>query len=257
MISRQHFALGSVPIFALACSLFLSPSATHPGLALAQDASVPPMFVGQISDIDAYLGFSTDGTALAGYACDGAANTLADTFEGRASDAQNGVLALTTESGLPLSVNVDAASLQAAVASGGQITGSLTTPDGASHQFSLVPASGPGAVWEEDETLADGTPASGGWVVLNDGSIRGSRQKGSGAQTQTAGLSAGIPGVTPEVFAEVKAAQAAAEADASAIVPAVQQPVVLPTITVNVQEQGVAIMQTTLNIARVPPPPDY
>src|SRR5207302_3898549 len=47
------------------------------------------------------------------------------------------------------------------------------TPTNDAFPFTAEPATGPGAFYRMDETLADGTQVEGGWVVLNNGEIRG------------------------------------------------------------------------------------
>jgi len=55
--------------------------------------------------------------------------------------------------------------------SGNGLTGSFVMADGVSHAFSTELASGPGALYRTDETMADGMDAEGGWVVLNSGDV--------------------------------------------------------------------------------------
>lgn len=57
----------------------------------------------------------------------------------------------------------------------GSVTGTVTTADGNSYPFSTEAAVSPGELFLADsQTVADGSTADDGWVVLNDGEVRGS-----------------------------------------------------------------------------------
>jgi hypothetical protein len=72
-----------------------------------------------------------------------------------------------------LGINVDSTTLPNLITAGGPIIGNLIAADGGSYFVRLEPAVAPGALWIQDEVLSDGAQVEGGWVVLNDGSIRG------------------------------------------------------------------------------------
>jgi hypothetical protein len=132
-------------------------------------------FLGRISGTDAFVAVVTDGDRITAYACDGAENGIADSFNGFAHDASNGSLTLSSEdSGALLTIQADATTLPAVLSSGGSLAGSLQTTDGQSHDWSGDPASGPGALYHSDDTLPDGNGGEGWWIVLNDGDVRGS-----------------------------------------------------------------------------------
>jgi hypothetical protein len=167
---------------------------------LAQGAQLT--FVGSVEGTDAFIGIVTDGDRLIAYVCDGADTGIADFYTGAAHDAAAGMLTLKTDDGPDvLTLATDAARLPGLAGSGNSLTGSFVMADGVSHAFSAELASGPGALYRTDETMADGTDAEGGWVVLNSGDVRGSLNKTqpNGASTATVQMSTPGPGQPPAV----------------------------------------------------------
>jgi hypothetical protein len=189
--------VGLVVVVALACLGSSSGLLASP--AQAQNEAPPPMFVGQVDDTDAFIGIVTGPDGLVAYVCDGTANSLADLFRGSTTDANGGVLTLPAASGNTLAVNVDADSLPAMVASGGSLTGALVTSDGARHAFSAPPAGAVAQLMRTEQTLDDGTSSEGGWIVLDDGQIRGSITQSKGGAALTTGMSTGPGGSAVQV----------------------------------------------------------
>jgi hypothetical protein len=135
---------------------------------------VVDMFVGTLQGMDAYVAVASDGNGVMAYVCDGDGGTLSEDFSGSANDAQDGVLSLTGDHGAVLQLNVDASTLPTLLVPGAQITGSVTTLDGLSYQFTTVPAVSPGGLYHAPETpLGDGSTGEGWWVRLNTGEIKG------------------------------------------------------------------------------------
>ena len=132
-------------------------------------------FVGKLDGLDAFIGIGTDGYTVTAYVCDGANNSLGDNFQGTIDQASDGVLTLQASNGDLLSLNVDQTSIADAFVPDGNITGALTTADGSSYTFSTEAAVAPGGLFlANPQTMPDGSTADGGWVVLNDGEVRGS-----------------------------------------------------------------------------------
>lgn len=132
-------------------------------------------FVGKLSGMDAFIGIGSDGFNVTAYVCDGANNNVGDNFQGTADQASDGVLALQADNGDVLYLYFDQTTLPGMLVPGGNITGTLVTTDGNSYPFSTDAAVSPGGLFLADsQAMPDGTPADGGWVVLNDGEVRGS-----------------------------------------------------------------------------------
>jgi hypothetical protein len=168
-VSRIKLSLLLVGLLAL-CGVFA------PVAARAQDVpnQAASMFVGRVEGTDAFIGLSTNGDAVFAYVCDGASAGIADFFSGTAGNASNGALALPADDTSDvLFLYTDAAGLLDAMASGKSLVGAFQTSDGAVHYFTAEPASGPGAIYRMNEPLLGGVQSEGGWVVLNDGEIRG------------------------------------------------------------------------------------
>jgi hypothetical protein len=124
---------------------------------------------------------------------------VADVFRGSTADSTGGVLSLPAASGNTLALNVDADSLPAVVASGGGLTGTLVTVDGARHAFSAPPAGAVAQVMRTEQMLDDGASSDGGWIVLDDGQIRGSITQSRGGAALTTAMSAGPGGIAVQV----------------------------------------------------------
>jgi hypothetical protein len=156
-------------VFAL--GLGVAPGQVVAPVAAQEDLVVT--YVGQVDGTDAYVGLATNGDKMFVYVCDGTALKLHDEFKGAAREAQDGVVVLKSENGHLLGINVDSSTLPNLITAGGPIIGNLITADGGSYFVYLEPAVAPGALWVQEEVLSDGAQVEGGWVVLNDGSVRG------------------------------------------------------------------------------------
>jgi hypothetical protein len=178
MVLRLRLVLG----LALA-ALFALPVAQP---VLAQPDPLPPMFVGQIDDTDAFIGIVTGADGVLAYACDGTGNSIADVFHGSTQDASGGVLSLPAPGGDSLALNLDADSLPGAIASGAGLSGALVRADGSRHAFTAAPAGQVGKILWTNQIQPDGTTSTGGWVVLDDGQMRGSITQSTGGPSGTA-----------------------------------------------------------------------
>ncbi len=181
--------LASIPLF------WLLGTGTGPaepvGSASAQE-QLRPTFVGIVAGTDAYIGLVTNGSNLVVYVCDGLGYNLANGFRGSVQDAQDGVLTLQGRDNI-LRLEIDAQSLPEIIASGRGISGSLSIGGVGNNYVLLEPARGPGGLWLQREQLEDGSTVEGGWVVLNNGSIRG----GHNCTPMSSGTCSGGTGTAP------------------------------------------------------------
>ena len=172
-IARMHVALALVLGLG---GLLVGGSLGHgQGVSAAPAQVQSDTFVGQLSGLDAFIGIGSDGYSVTAYICDGANNAVGDNFQGTVDQASGGVLTLQAANSDTLSLNVDSSTLPGLLVPDGNITGALTTADGNSYPFSTEAAVSPAGLFLADsQTMPDGSVADGGWVVLNDGEVRGS-----------------------------------------------------------------------------------
>jgi hypothetical protein len=160
-----------------ACALLMATSATFQlaTVDVAQAQAAGDTFVGTVDGSDAFVGIVSDGVSVIAYVCDGASNTLGNDFRGSFNDASGGMLTLHADNGTQLMINADASSMPDMLASGQGPSGTVTTADGNTMTFSTGPAVPPAGVFlpSDGEMLPNGAPVDGGWVVLNNGDVRG------------------------------------------------------------------------------------
>jgi hypothetical protein len=127
-------------------------------------AAVRGNYAGEVSGTGAYIGLVSNGSKLLGYVCDG--KQVSAWLEGPVTD---GKTELTTRAGEAVGeVNFTAS----------KASGEITVP-GASGTFTAELGTGKGGLYrtaegEPGEPVATET----GWVVLNDGSIKGLKSAG-------------------------------------------------------------------------------
>ena len=166
----------------------MASTSSAPGSAAptASISSTAQRFAGKLTGVDAFIGLSFDNQNVTAYVCDGAANKIGDNFTGKISQASSGQLKLQADNKDTLTINADASKLSQ-LGNSGNLTGSLSLANGATYQFSGEPAFPPAGLYLADsQTLPDGSKADGGWVVLNDGEVRGNyshTSKGSSKET--------------------------------------------------------------------------
>jgi hypothetical protein len=121
-------------------------------------------FVGPVSGTDAYIAVVSDGERVTGYLCDG--KELSTWFDSEVEGTGADLLSR------------DGDDLGDATFSGGGVTGEVEV-DGQSQSFNATPATGDAGLYraanveEADGELSEGE-AEVGWIVLADGSQRGS-----------------------------------------------------------------------------------
>ena len=118
-------------------------------------------YAGRVNDSEAFISVATNGTDILAYVCDGTETdvTIGEWFKGTLSGKS---FELTSKSTAQL---------------GGQIgddaaTGTLTLADGSTFAFSAPLATGDAGLYRKEET-ENGSDVITGWIVLEDGEIRG------------------------------------------------------------------------------------
>ncbi len=168
-------------------------SSTTTSAAPTAAKTVEPMFVGTVAGTNAYIGIITSSQQIIAYVCDGAGNKIGDHFQGNVPPGVTSVTFTSPDSSDTLMVNAGQTQLQKAITSGGTVAGTWKEAGGTSHTFSAQAAHVPGALWTASDT-ASGTTRKGDWIVLNDGSVRGSADLSKSGQTTTLGQSSGSKG---------------------------------------------------------------
>ena len=129
-----------------------------------QDAAgLTGSWTGTVDGSGAFIAIASNGTEVMAYVCDG--STISQWFKGTA-----GVDAVDLASG-KVDLSKGDARLQANLASD-QASGSLTLADGTTYNFLAPRAAGDAGLYRLEESR-DGDDWVGGWVVLNDGNLRG------------------------------------------------------------------------------------
>jgi hypothetical protein len=168
-------------------------------------------FFCRIPGTDAFIAIASDGHQVIAYACDGATNNLGDNFNSTIDQATNGVLTLQTGDSSDL-LAIDATTLPSVLTGSGSIQG-VFTENGANYPFTTQAAVRPaGLLIAPSQALTDGSTADGGWITLNDGSVRGSfSTQAPGASQPTNFGQSGTLGqsmqMAPAVMSQVNAAQ--------------------------------------------------
>jgi hypothetical protein len=168
-VNRIHVALLLAGLFAIASVLGRGHGVPAAHAQIASDT-----FVGKVDGLDAFIGIGSDGYNVTAYVCDGANNNLGDNFQGTIDQASNGVLTLQAQNGDLLTLNFDQTTIDSVFVPDSSVTGTLTLASGSNYSFSTEAAVAPGGLFlANGQTMADGSAGDGGWVVLNDGEVRG------------------------------------------------------------------------------------
>lgn len=142
---------------------------TTVGLILAACGSKPAStgiasgWTGKVDGTDAYIALVTNGTELMAYVCD--SQTVAEWFHGKVGEDKLDLVAGTAN--LTNGHATLVATLTQAAA-----TGTVTLADGQTHSFTAGKSTGDGGLYRLEETQ-NGDKLVSGWVVLNDGELRG------------------------------------------------------------------------------------
>lgn len=183
-----------------------SKASPRPTISSAKAAkAISPTFVGKVRGTNAYIGVVANvSSKIAVYVCDGAGNKIGDFFRGGIRAGAGKTTLKTTDSRDTLTINASPSQLRKLIATRGAITGTWNRARGARHRFTAQAARAPGALWGEDEKV-NGAARHGKWVVLNDGSVRGSldldykTQKSAAEEMATQGQSTGAAGSDVEM----------------------------------------------------------
>jgi hypothetical protein len=130
--------------------------------------------VGSVDGTNAFIGVVLGGDHAVAYLCDGSETgaTVSQWFDGAAND--NG-----------FDLTASGVRVKSAAFSAGVLTGTVMLADGSSHAFSAASATSPAGLYR-DSSSYDG--ALGGWVVLNDGRIRGAVRIDGGSLMPATGV---------------------------------------------------------------------
>ena len=151
MRARWAICLGAASVMLGACS-------SGGDSDVAAEATATNGFVGELDGTDAYVAVIADDDSAEVYACDGE-NGIAARFAGSIDDPAT--FTLTNDAGGEAIVEfVD-----------GAFSGEVMLADGSTHSFSTDAAVGDAGLFHLTDPPGD---MSAGWVVLNDGTQRGS-----------------------------------------------------------------------------------
>ncbi|MFN8380642.1 MAG: hypothetical protein U0V02_01810 [Anaerolineales bacterium] len=147
-------------LFLVISSMILSACGASPS-----SDGVTGVWVGSIEGTETFIGIASNGSEVMVYVCDG--NTLSQWFHGQTGDENvdlsAGTLDLSSEgSNVQAQLTVDSAS------------GKVTLANGETFTFQAARAAGDAGLYRLEETGNDEQWVSG-WVVLNDGQLRGLR----------------------------------------------------------------------------------
>jgi len=139
-------------------------------------------WVGKLEGSDAFVGIASNGEEIMAYICDG--QTITQWFKGQAVADK---LELTSGSAnLQAQLSVDTAN------------GSITLADGQTYNFTADRAAGDAGLYRLEEQANDESWISG-WVVLNDGQLRGLRVSSKGTFETQSSLSTGAGRLDPDL----------------------------------------------------------
>jgi hypothetical protein len=120
-------------------------------------------WVGKVEGTEAFIAIASNGTELMAYVCD--SQTITQWFHAKTGVDQLDLVAGTVD------VSSEGAKLQAQLTQT-TATGTVTLADGQAHKFTAAKAEGDAGLYRLEET-ANNEQLLTGWVVLNDGQLRG------------------------------------------------------------------------------------
>ena len=151
------------------------------GASQPSTAAMSGAWVGKVEGTDAFIGIASNGEEAMVYVCDG--KTITQWFHGPAGS-----------NGLDLSAGSARLETQLATDSA---TGSITLADGRAVEFQAARAAGDAGLYRSEETV-DAEKWTAGWVVLNDGQLRGLRASSTGTLEPQSSLKAGAGRIEPD-----------------------------------------------------------
>ncbi len=132
-------------------------------------------WTGKVDGTDAYIAIASNGTELMAYVCD--SQSVAQWFHGEAGKDKLDLVAGTVD------LSNETAKLIATLTQD-SATGTVTLADGQTHTFTATKATGDGGLYRSEETV-NNEQLVGGWVVLNDGQLRGAQLNISTGEIQS------------------------------------------------------------------------
>ena len=155
-----------------------------PATGYAQDegGGESVLFMGVVTDFpDEFVGVAVDGEAVTLYICDGNAEegtvTIAQWFVG---DVVDDAIDITAPNGRRIEVAVEA----------DRASGKVTFPDGTVREFTAMLSTGKAALFRSEFQIGDDSYV-GGWLIQEDGSVRGAIFKSGSGELVAASFSGG------------------------------------------------------------------
>ncbi|MBI3152398.1 MAG: hypothetical protein HYZ21_09710 [Chloroflexi bacterium] len=165
MVNIKFFKAASLQKWLIVVLITLSLLISACGASKSATDGITGVWVGDIEGTDTFIGIASNGSEVMVYVCDG--NTISQWFYGQAGE-ENLDLAAGT-----LNLSDANSNVQAQLAVDGA-SGSVTLANGQSFNFQVPRAAGDAGLYRLEETGNDEQWVSG-WVVLNDGQLRGLR----------------------------------------------------------------------------------
>jgi hypothetical protein len=153
-----------------------------PVASYAQEDTSNELFIGVITDFpDEFVGLAIDGDTATFYICDGNAAegtvSIAQWFIG---DVVDNLIDITAPNGNRVEITL----------AGETASGILTLSDGSSQSFAVALARDDAALFRSEFTIGEDSYV-GGWLVLEDGSVRGAIFKAGSQELTPASFSGG------------------------------------------------------------------
>ena len=169
----RHRKLLILLVLAVLALAVMFPTAS---MAQVKEEEAKLLLVGMVMDApDEFIGLQIEGETATFYICDGNAEegtvTIAQWFIG---DLVNNSFDMTAPDGSQLEFTFDAE----------RTTGKLTLPDGSEKEFSLSEAKEKAALMRSEFAIG-GEQYVAGWIILEDGSVRGAIIKVGGDGDET------------------------------------------------------------------------
>jgi len=162
-IQFEQFRQVTILAFCALCLLLLSACGSASATTQPTTARLVSAWVGKVEDTDAFIALVSNGTELTAYVCGG---PVSQWFHGQAGVDQLDLVAGTVDLSAGSGAKLQAQLTQETA------SGSVTLADGQTYAFQATQATGDAGLYRSEETV-DNEKSVGGWVVLNDGQLRG------------------------------------------------------------------------------------
>ena len=150
------FVMGALCLLLSACGGTQSPAQPTTG-------AIAAAWVGTVEGTDVFVGMASNGKEVMAYVCDG--KTISQWFHGQVGVDRLDLVAGTVD------LSVNNAKLQSQLTKD-TASGNVTLADGKSFKFQAAKASGDSCLYRLEQTINNEKWVAG-WVVLNNGQLRG------------------------------------------------------------------------------------